>query len=187
MNCVDVINRNPPSEMVEHPERMCNDDVNDSIPEHDGTDPKSIHFACPEQMPSSSDEQPKRGRGIPRKPKSPDTGDKLKRGRGRPHKPTPVKILNVTEEGHLSVKILPPVVMHLNQRSPMCITHVILQSQITTFTNRNSLLFQQLRGSALSALGGNSQFFSINDTSFRSRSTMHGIITSNAAALILMT
>ena len=89
--------------MEEHPERMCNDDVNDPIPEHendDGTDHKSIQFVCPEQMPSNSDEQPKRGRGRPRKPKSPDTGDKPKRGRDHINQHL-VKNLNVIEEGHL--------------------------------------------------------------------------------------
>ena len=43
--------------MVEHPEGICNDDVNDPIPEHendDGTDPKSIQFACPEQVPPTT-------------------------------------------------------------------------------------------------------------------------------------
>ena len=108
---VDVINPNPPNEVVEHPERMCNDDVNDPIPEHendDGTDHKSIQFACPEQVPPTTEEQPKRGRGgprkttippkilhdkqpqrgrgRPRKPKPPDIGDKPKCGRGRPPK-----------------------------------------------------------------------------------------------------
>ena len=37
-------------------------------------------FACPEQMPSSGDEQPKHARGRPCKPKSSDTGDEPKRG-----------------------------------------------------------------------------------------------------------
>ena len=49
MDCVDVINPNPPSELVQHPERLDNDAVNASIPEHendDGTDPMSIQFAC---------------------------------------------------------------------------------------------------------------------------------------------
>ena len=111
--------------MVEHPERMCSDDVNDPIPEHendDGTDPKSIQFACPEQVPLTTEEQPKcghgrphkttispkmphdkqpqRSRGQPRKPKPPDTGDTPKRGRGRPPK-----------------RKDPPIAMSLNQRS----------------------------------------------------------------------
>jgi hypothetical protein len=49
MDCVDIINPNPPSKVIEHPERICNDDVNAPIPEHendDGTDPNSIQFAC---------------------------------------------------------------------------------------------------------------------------------------------
>ena len=91
MDYVDVINLNPPSEMVEHLERMCNN-VNDPIPEHenDGTDPESIQFACPEQMPPSTDEQcntsdkPKCGRTC--KPTPPETSKKPKRCRGRPPK-----------------------------------------------------------------------------------------------------
>ena len=112
---------------------MCNDDVNDPIPEHgndDGTDPKSIQFACPEQIPPSTDEQSKCGRGRPHKPKSLDTGDKPKLGRGRSCKPTPPETSEKTKHGrgrppkHKD----PPVVMHLNQRSPTCITHVVLHS-----------------------------------------------------------
>ena len=121
--------------MVEHPERMCNHDVNDPISEHEndiGTDPKSIQFAFPEQMPPSN-EQSKHCRGTPCKPKSPDTGDKPKRGRGdhvNQHLVKLVKNLSVIEEeGHRSVKIL-----HLNQRNPRCITRSTTQSQIT-FTN----------------------------------------------------
>ena len=89
MDCVHVINPNTPLEVVDHPERMCNDDVNAPIPEHEndnGTDPKSIQFACPEQVPPPTTEQPKHGRGRPRKPKPPDSGDKPKCGRGRPPK-----------------------------------------------------------------------------------------------------
>ena len=41
---------------------------------------------------------------------------------------TLVKNLNVVEEGHPSIEILPAVVMHLNQRSPKCITHIVLHS-----------------------------------------------------------
>ena len=93
MDCVHVINPKSPSTLVEHPERICNDDVNAPIPDHendDGTDPKSIQFACPEQIPPpttcTEDGQPKRGRGRPRKPKPPNSGDKPRRGRGRPPK-----------------------------------------------------------------------------------------------------
>ena len=45
MDCVDVINPNPPFQVVEHPERICNDDINAPIPEHENdneTDPTSI-------------------------------------------------------------------------------------------------------------------------------------------------
>ena len=88
-------------------------------------------FACPEQMPLSSEDQLKHGRGRPRKPKSPDTGDKPKHGRGRPHEHTPTDTDEKPKCGRgrpPSVKILPLVVMHPNQRSPKCITHVVLHS-----------------------------------------------------------
>ena len=57
------------------------------------------------------------------------------------------------------------------------------QSQIT-FTNRNSLLIQQLRGSALSVVGGNSPFSALMTLHSEDEvQCMVSLITSNAAAV----
>jgi hypothetical protein len=112
MDCVDVINPNPPLEVVDHPERMCNDDVNAPIPEHendDGTDPKSIQFVlhalskCLLQLLSNN--------------LSVVEGDLANQSLL-----TQVANPSMVEEGHPSVKILPQIAVYLNQRNPISVT-----------------------------------------------------------------
>ena len=181
MDCVDVINPNPPSVSVEHPERLCNDDVNAPMPESlndDGTAPKSIHFACPEQLPPTATEQPKRGRGRPRKttaeqgrgqsqkPKPPNTSDKPKRGRGRPPK-------------HKN----PPSNSKTPEPKKSKTDDSIDPSHIATFNARSSSLVQQLKGSALSILGGNSPLSALMTLHSEAEiQCMVSLIISNAAS-----
>ena len=125
----------------------------------------SLH-ACPEQVPPTTKEQPKRGRGQPHKPNPPDSGDKPKHTRGR-----------------LPKHKYPP----LNSSSPEPkkpkLDHIPTQSQITAYNAINSLLVQQLRGSTLSLLGGNSPLSALMTLHSKTElQCMMSLITSNAAA-----
>ena len=87
------------------------------IPEHendDGIDPKSIQFACPEEVPLATEEQPKCGPCRTTIPSKCHTTSMVEGDHANQSLLTQVTNLKVVEEGHPSIKIL---AMNLNERS----------------------------------------------------------------------